>query len=81
MIDSRCALLVSFFSPSQFSPPPTTLPPATTSIRTLRRIWEFAEGGYKETKSSALLASELRAAGFQKPPLHYRDNPIASAGQ
>ena len=29
-----------------------------------RKIWEFAEVGYKETKSSALLASELRAAGF-----------------
>lgn len=29
-----------------------------------RRIWEFAEVGYKETKSSALLASELEAAGF-----------------
>ena len=30
-----------------------------------RRIWEFAEVGYKETKSSELLKSELRAAGFQ----------------
>ena len=29
-----------------------------------RKIWEFAEVGYKETKSSALLASELRTAGF-----------------
>jgi aminobenzoyl-glutamate utilization protein B len=29
-----------------------------------RKIWEFAEVGYKETKSSALLASELKAAGF-----------------
>jgi|SRR5579872_2106481 len=29
-----------------------------------RKIWEFAEVGYKETKSSALLAAELRAAGF-----------------
>ena len=29
-----------------------------------RKIWEFAEVGYKETKSSALLQSELRAAGF-----------------
>src|SRR5271167_3420422 len=30
-----------------------------------RKIWEFAELGYKENKSSALLKSELRAAGFR----------------
>ncbi len=30
-----------------------------------RNIWEFAEVGYKEKKSSELLRSELRAAGFQ----------------
>ena len=29
-----------------------------------RKIWEFAEVGYKETKSAALLRDELRAAGF-----------------
>ena len=29
-----------------------------------RQIWEWAEVGYKETQSSALLQSELRAAGF-----------------
>jgi aminobenzoyl-glutamate utilization protein B len=29
-----------------------------------RKIWEFAELGYKEQKSAALLQSELRAAGF-----------------
>src|SRR5450631_1378292 len=29
-----------------------------------RKIWEFAELGFKETQSSALLKSELRAAGF-----------------
>src|SRR5215217_341268 len=29
-----------------------------------RRIWELAEVGYQEEKSSALLQSELRAAGF-----------------
>ena len=28
------------------------------------QIWEFAEVGYQETKSSALLQSELRKAGF-----------------
>ena len=30
-----------------------------------RKIWEFAETGYKENKSAALLKSELKAAGFQ----------------
>jgi aminobenzoyl-glutamate utilization protein B len=30
-----------------------------------RRIWEFAEVGYKERESSGLLKSELQAAGFQ----------------
>ena len=29
-----------------------------------RKIWEFAEVGYKEVKSSALLRDELRANGF-----------------
>ncbi len=30
-----------------------------------RKVWELAEVGYKEFKSSELLKSELRAAGFQ----------------
>src|SRR5437870_6911150 len=30
-----------------------------------RKIWEFAEVGYKEKQSSDLLKAELRAAGFQ----------------
>jgi aminobenzoyl-glutamate utilization protein B len=30
-----------------------------------RRIWEFAEVGYKERESSGLLKSELQSAGFQ----------------
>jgi len=30
-----------------------------------REIWEIAEVGYKETKSSALLKNELRKAGFR----------------
>ena len=29
-----------------------------------QKIWEFAEVGYKETQSAALLKSELQAAGF-----------------
>jgi aminobenzoyl-glutamate utilization protein B len=31
---------------------------------TARRIWEFAEVGYQEARSSALLQEQLRAAGF-----------------
>ena len=31
---------------------------------TSRTIWEYAEVGYKEQKSSALLQKELKAAGF-----------------
>lgn len=30
-----------------------------------RKIWEFAEVGYKEKRSAGLLADELRAAGFR----------------
>ena len=30
-----------------------------------KQIWSFAEVGYQETKSSALLQQQLRAAGFQ----------------
>ena len=30
-----------------------------------RQIWEAAEPGYKETKSAALLADELRRSGFR----------------
>ena len=30
-----------------------------------RQIWDFAEVGFQETRSSALLQEELRAAGFQ----------------
>ena len=32
---------------------------------TAKQIWAFAEVGYQETKSSALLQQQLRAAGFQ----------------
>lgn len=32
--------------------------------KTSQQIWEFAEVGYQETKSAALLKEELRAAGF-----------------
>lgn len=33
--------------------------------RISRQIWELAEVGYKEVRSSELLASELRSAGFE----------------
>ena len=32
---------------------------------TAKQIWSFAEVGYQEQKSSALLQQQLRAAGFQ----------------
>ncbi len=35
------------------------------TARVARAIWEWAEVGYREDKSSALLASELRKAGFK----------------
>ena len=37
---------------------------ATHFGQVAKQIWEFAEVGYMETKSSALLQSELRTAGF-----------------
>ena len=30
-----------------------------------KQIWDWAEVGYQETRSSALLQEQLRAAGFQ----------------
>ena len=30
-----------------------------------RQIWEFAEPGFKETRSAGLLVQELRQAGFR----------------
>jgi aminobenzoyl-glutamate utilization protein B len=35
------------------------------TVRVARQIWEWAEVGYQEDKSSALLASELSRAGFK----------------
>ncbi|MDO8680826.1 MAG: hypothetical protein Q7R30_20090 [Acidobacteriota bacterium] len=32
------------------------------------KIWSFAELGYQETKSSALLQEQLKAAGFTSTP-------------
>lgn len=36
--------------------------------KTARDIWSFAEVGYQETKSSALLQSQLKTAGFTVSP-------------
>ncbi|ANY18823.1 p-aminobenzoyl-glutamate hydrolase subunit B [Tsuneonella dongtanensis] len=38
---------------------------AADTARVARQIWEWAEVGYKEEKSSALLSSELQKAGFK----------------
>ncbi|MCU0647748.1 MAG: amidohydrolase [Gemmatimonadaceae bacterium] len=38
---------------------------ATRYAAIAREIWQFAEVGYQETRSSALLASTLEAAGFR----------------
>ena len=57
---------------AQLAKPAANTAPLLTSLDTraahyadvARQIWGFAEVGYMETKSSALLQSELRAAGF-----------------
>ncbi|MFA9201399.1 MAG: amidohydrolase [Cypionkella sp.] len=38
---------------------------AADTARVARQIWEWAEVGYQEEKSSALLAAELQKAGFK----------------
>jgi aminobenzoyl-glutamate utilization protein B len=38
---------------------------AADTARVARQIWEWAEVGYQEDKSSALLAAELQKAGFK----------------
>lgn len=68
----RFAALASaaiFFAAPAFAeaPDPIALVDAreADTARVARAIWEWAEVGYKEEKSSALLASELRKAGFK----------------
>lgn len=41
---------------------------ATSLATTAKTIWDFAEVGYQEVKSSALLQSELKKAGFTVTP-------------
>lgn len=52
---------------AQAAPDPIALVDAreADTARVARQIWEWAELGYKEEKSSALLASELQKAGFK----------------
>lgn len=49
------------------APDPVALVEARNAdtARVARQIWEWAEVGYKEEKSSTLLASELQKAGFK----------------
>ena len=68
----RYAVLVSaalFLAPPAFanSPDPSALVDrrAADTARVARQIWEWAEVGYQEDKSSALLAAELAKAGFK----------------
>lgn len=41
---------------------------APTLAETAKAIWDFAEVGYQETRSSALLQAQLKAAGFRVKP-------------
>lgn len=63
---SGAALLLAVPAGAQ-APDPVALVDARAAdtARVARAIWEWAEVGYKEDKSSALLASELQKAGFK----------------
>ena len=60
------ALLAATPLAAQDAPDPVALVEAQSSEteRIARQIWEWAEVGYQETQSSALLQSELRRHGF-----------------
>ena len=66
------ALVGACFTKSGAQAKPSARDPLVASIESrtaeysgiARRIWEFAEVGYQEEKSSALLQEQLRAAGF-----------------
>lgn len=65
---SGAALLLALSTPvAAQDPDPVALVDARAAdtARVARQIWEWAEVGYKEEKSSALLASELRKSGFK----------------
>ena len=44
-----------------------------------KQIWAFAELGYQEQQSSALLQQQLRAAGFQVTPGEESDRRMLRA--
>ncbi len=64
---SAVVLLLSAAPSAAQTPDPVALVDARAAdtARVARAIWEWAELGYQEDKSSALLASELQKAGFK----------------
>ena len=58
-------LLLLLFAVSAVSAQPGIDAKRESYAGTAKQIWAFAEVGYQETKSSALLQQQLRAAGFQ----------------
>ena len=66
----RAAPLLNFLIKTHAASPPIAADHARIDARAehygeiAQKIWEFAEVGYKETRSAALLREELRAAGF-----------------
>jgi aminobenzoyl-glutamate utilization protein B len=66
------ALTVAIPAAAQLPKPAANTAPMLTALdgasthyaQVAKQIWDWAEVGYMETKSSALLQSELRAAGF-----------------
>ena len=70
MIIRRAALLAALLASTPATaeaPDPVAFVDARNAdtARVARQIWEWAELGYQEQKSSALLASELQKAGFK----------------
>ncbi len=61
-----CALLAATPVAAQEAPDPVALVEAQASDteRVARQLWEWAEVGYQETRSSTLLQTELRRHGF-----------------
>lgn len=64
---SAFALIAASSVHAQTAPDPIAFVDAREkdTARVARQIWEWAELGYQEDKSSALLASELQKAGFK----------------
>ncbi|MGB3712069.1 MAG: amidohydrolase [Erythrobacter sp.] len=66
---ASCAAFAFFTAPvaAQDAPAPTELVDAEfdRTTRLAQQLWEFAELGYLETRSSGLMQSELAAEGFE----------------